>query len=215
MSSYEKDAWDETGDMGNGILGAHLKCAKGRWLLDDKDAANAQICVIMESASTGQVLWQDGKIVDRDIGRIEDGFAPPRQLHNGWNPYTSFQAVRADEEAIGELVTFTSSSWGGRNAFQRLVNPYRLKQRRQFPICQLGTKERGDENRNIDPVFKIIGWSDRSNFGELLAPPDNSDRGGGAQAAIENRAAKTSAATIELQATKPRTAELIGDDIPF
>jgi hypothetical protein len=51
-----------------------LKCAKGRWLLDEQDIptgnTGAKICVIMESASTGQVLRQDSKIVERDIGRI-------------------------------------------------------------------------------------------------------------------------------------------------
>jgi hypothetical protein len=173
--SYERDAWDETGDMGNGIEGQHLKCAKGRWLLDDEEIetgnSGIKICVIMESTVVGQILWQDKKIIERDTGKISDGFVQPRQIMEGWNPYVAFQAVRADEGNIGELVTFTSSSWGGRHAFQSLVNPYRLKQRRQFPIVILGTEERGDKNDNVDPTFKIVGWSDRGNFGELLAPP--------------------------------------------
>jgi hypothetical protein len=121
------------------------------------------------------------------------------QNRPGWNPYTAVLAVRADEKALGELVTFTSASWGGRNAFQKLVNPYRLKQRLQFPICELATRDRGDENRNIDPVFKIVAWSDCGNFADLLPPP------------AEERQA------IEFKpAAKPSTvAELINDDIPF
>jgi hypothetical protein len=104
---------------------------------------------------------------------MNDGFVPPRpaDLSLGWNPYIAFQAVRADEEHLGDLVTFTSSSWGGYYAFQRLINPWRLKKRLQFPIVLLDTKERGDENRNIDPVFKIVGWSGRENFSELPPPP--------------------------------------------
>jgi hypothetical protein len=201
MTIYERDAWDQAGDMDNGIIGAHLKCSKGHWSLDDRDIDNAglRICVIMPSAVTGQVLWQDRKIAERDIGRIHDGYAPPREIRLGWNPYTSFLCVRADEKALGELLTFTSSSWGGRNAFQKLVNPYRLKQRRQFPICELATRERGDENRNVDPLFKIVGWSDCGNFADLLPPPDKEPQ------AIEFRPA------VEQQ----RTAELIDDDIPF
>jgi hypothetical protein len=169
--SYERDAWDETGDMSNGIEGAHLKCAKGTWLLDDVEIDNdARICVIMESATVGEVRWHDRRIVDRNVGRIADGHTPPQHITEGWNPYTSFLAVRADESHRGELVTFTSSSWGGRYAFQRLVNPFRLKERQQFPICALAAKARGDANGNIDPVFRIVGWSNRGNFQDLLAP---------------------------------------------
>jgi hypothetical protein len=173
--TYERDAWDETGDQGNGILGEHLKCAKGKWLLNDTEVevgeGGAKICVIMDSSVVGEVLWSDGKIADRRVGRIADGFVPPRNVEDGWNPYIAFQAVRADDEHLGELVTFTSSSWGGRFAFQNLVNPYRLKQRKQFPLCVLETKPRHDVNGNIDPVFKIVAWSDRENFLELLPPP--------------------------------------------
>ena len=95
----------------------------------------------MDTATVGQVLWLDRKIEEHDVGRISDGFVPPRSITEGWNPYVAFQAVRADDGYLGELVTFTSSSWGGRYAFQSLVNPYRLKQRRQFPICVLGTRK--------------------------------------------------------------------------
>ena len=96
-------------------------------------------------------------------------------------------------------MTFTSSSWGGRNAFQKLVNPYRLKQRRQFPICELATKERDDENRNIDPSFRIIGWSDCGNFADLLPPPAEEHK------ALEHKP------PVKQQST----AELIDDSIPF
>jgi hypothetical protein len=200
--THECDAWDETGNMSNGIEGQHLKCAKGRWLLDDNEIvtgeAGIKIGIVMESAIVGEVLWQERKIADRHVGLIAHGHVPLRQISEGWNPYVAFQAVRADEGHIGELVTFTSSSWGGRFAFQAIVNPYRLKQRRQFPICLLMTKERGDANGNVDPVFKIVGWSDCQNFQELLPAP------------IEPQAAK-----ISFAPKQPSSAELIDDDIPF
>lgn len=82
--TYERDAWDEVGDQGNGILGQHLKCAKGKWLLDDSEIevgeGGARICVIMKSATVGEILWSDGKIADRRIGRVADGFVPPRNV---------------------------------------------------------------------------------------------------------------------------------------
>jgi hypothetical protein len=82
------------------------------------------------------------------------------------------------------------------------VNPYRLKERRQFPICVLGTKERGDENRNIDPVFKIVSWSDRGNFQELLPPPIAP-------------AAEAIAYSPPATPAKLNLAEVINDEIPF
>src|ERR1700732_3558096 len=128
--TYERDAWDETGDQGNGIEGQHLKCAKGRWLLDDEEIetgdAGLRFCVIMDTATVGEIKWHEKKIVERNIGRISDGFVPPRSITEGWNPYVAFQAVRADGDHLGQLVTYTSSSWGGRYAFQSLVNPFRL-----------------------------------------------------------------------------------------
>jgi hypothetical protein len=200
--TYERDAWDETGDQGNGIEGSHLKCAKGRWLLDDAEIETGEngfkLCLILDTTIVGEILWQDQKIVEREIGRIADGFIPPKRVQPGWSPYVAFQGVRADDEHLGELVTFTSSSWGGRYAFQSLVNPFRLKQRMQFPIAILGTKERGDANGNIDPVFKIVGWSNRENFQELLPPPVE------AQAAI-----------AFAPAAKKAAAEIVNDEIPF
>jgi hypothetical protein len=213
MTIHQRDAWDETGDMSNGILGQHLKCAKGKWLLDDVGIETGdggmKICVVMDSAVVGQVLWQDQKIVERNVGRIADGFVPPRSVMDGWNPYVAFQAVRADENHRGDLITFTSSSWGGRFVFQNLVNPFRLKQRLQFPICSLGTKERGDANGNIDPVFKLVGWSARGNFQELLPP-----------SAVEAPALEYSYDPANdippARDSEPASlAEVLNDDIPF
>jgi hypothetical protein len=177
MSTYERDAWDEFSSSGNDIQGQWLRCAKGHWTLDKEDApagdGGIKIAVIMESASAGQILWEGGKITGRSVGQISSGFVPPTKatLIPGWNPYIAFQCVRADDECLGDLLTFTASSWGGFYAFQTLTKPWLLKGRRQFPICVLSSKDRGDVNGNVDPVFKIVAWSARENFTDLLPPP--------------------------------------------
>jgi hypothetical protein len=51
MSTYEKDAWDDFGDSGNGIEGQWLKCTKGHWLLD-KESVRPVI--------TGLFVWGCG-----------------------------------------------------------------------------------------------------------------------------------------------------------
>jgi hypothetical protein len=208
--THERDAWDVAGDSGNGIEGQHLKCAKGKWLLDEVEIETAggglKFCPIMETATVGEVLWQDQKIIERNVGRLSDGFVPPTpaNITEKWNPYTSVVGVRCDAGHLGDLLTFTSSSWGGWFAFQRLINPWRLKGRAMFPVVTLSTKERHDENRNIDPVFKHAGWSDRENFAELLPP-----------AAIK---APAIAFVPEMDVKSPQKqslADALNDDIPF
>jgi hypothetical protein len=90
---YERDAWDVLADQSNGIVGERLKCAKGKWLLDDAPVSdNLKIVVIMDSATLGEVLWVGGQIAEHHVGRIADGFIPRRQLTDGYNPHTSFQS---------------------------------------------------------------------------------------------------------------------------
>jgi hypothetical protein len=76
---YERDAFDEAGDDGNGIVGEHLKCPKGTLMLGDKPISpGSKFCIIMESAIVGEVVWKDGKIVERDTGRMADGKRSPK-----------------------------------------------------------------------------------------------------------------------------------------
>lgn len=200
-NEYERDAFDEAGDDGNGIVGEHLKCPKGIWMLGEKPIpAGSKFCIIMDSAIVGEVRWKDGKIVERDTGRMADGKRAPKhgQVAEGRNPYIAFQVVRADEDNLGDLATFTGASWGAQYAFQNLINPWRLKGRKPLPICALETKDRNDENRNINPVFKIVGWSDRENFTELLPPP-----------------VTPSSAAISFAPKQETAAEIVSDEIPF
>jgi hypothetical protein len=70
--------------------------------------------------------------------RFQGGF--PNGLSEGFSPYTSVLLL---VESSGLLGTFTSSSWGGRNACSNLVAQFRMN-RSVFPIITLGTKPRGD-----------------------------------------------------------------------
>jgi hypothetical protein len=44
----------------------------GPFLKAREIALGTKVCVIMESAIVGEVLWSEGKISDRNIGRMED-----------------------------------------------------------------------------------------------------------------------------------------------
>lgn len=168
-------AWDQIDNQSNGIIGQRLKCTKGLWTLDGDEIETGdegvKVCALIESATIGWIKWGEDGIEDRDICRPADNFVPKFQCPEGWNPYTALTFVRVDEGGQGQLCTFTSSSWGGKKALTKLISQYRLMRYVRFPICVLETKPRNDKNGNIDPVFKVVGWADRSNFGDICGVP--------------------------------------------
>jgi hypothetical protein len=197
------DPWQQTLDQHGGIEGLHLKCAKGTWKLDDFDLETGdnglKVCVLMPTAKRGAVLWgEERTISEQRVGRYEAGFVE-QKITSPWSPYTSFLGVCADKDHRGQLITFTSSSWGGRSAFEKLIGPYVGRGKTHFPVCTLGSKPMAhDPNGNIDPVFSIADWAPRGGFEELLPPPVN---------LLE--------APHPAELPKPRTVDIIDDDIPF
>jgi hypothetical protein len=176
MTNNMVDPWVETLTASGGIEGLHLKCAKGVWYLDGVQiavgAGGLKIVIIMPTATHGAVKWQDQEIIGRTpLQRYEDAAPSSDFLEEGWNPYTQFLCVGADEKHIGQLMTFTSSSWSGRRAFKDQIGPYLRKAKRQFPIVTLGSKpRRNDPNGNIDPTFAIVDWAARGDFADMLLP---------------------------------------------
>jgi hypothetical protein len=175
---YERSAWDEAADQDNGIVGSHFKCAKGQYLLDEIEVPigknGIKICWLMPTLVTGQVLWANQKIVQRETGLMDAGQRMPRtrdDITPGWNPYVAITGIRQDGPLAGEFVTFTSTSWGGLFAVKSLISPYRFRSWKQFPNCTFETEPRGDANGNVDPRFRIEAWKDRTCFRELLAEP--------------------------------------------
>jgi hypothetical protein len=188
--------WKTAASQISGIEGAHVKCGKGIWTMDGEPLETgpdgARFAVIMPTARIGIIKWVDSKPAEMRVGLIDDGFVSPESPDDSWSQYTEVLVVFVDEKHKGAIGTFTSSSWGGRFAFLKLLKPF--ARTGAFPICTLSTQPRNnDVNRNIDPVFAISGWADQSKFAAfspapMIAGPD--------------------------LPTAP-IAELIDDDIPF
>jgi hypothetical protein len=189
--------WKETASKAGGPEGIHVKCSKGIWTGDgvplETGPDGARFAVIMTTARVGIVKWIDGKPAEMDVGLIEDGFVSPDAPDESWNQYTEVLVVFVDAKHKGAIGTFTSSSWGGRFAFWKLVKPF--ARTGAFPICTLSTKPRNDVNKNVDPVFVISGWADKSEFASFGAVP--------------------MIAGPDLPEVGTPIAELINDDIPF
>lgn len=195
MSNYKY--FDALADETSGIVGAHLKCTKGEWTLDGEPIQDDfRVAVIIDTAEVGEVRWEGGRIVERRVGLLKQGAMPPTEkCEEGWCPYTSILCV---DEGRG-YCTFTSSSWGGLKALKALLKPFQLAGHARFPICALGKKERhNDKNGNVDPTFRITGWTARENFRDLL--PDEPP----ALSFVE-----------PLGDDQVQSKELISDEIPF
>ena len=176
---YEKsDPWQEAANNSGGIEGIHVKFGKGCWTVDNDEVQTGEdgfrLCVLMDTAAHAEVKWNNDRTKTlRRLNRYAV-VAPSRELLElGWLPYTIFQCSGASGNYIEQLMTFTSSSWGGRLAFQALIRPWLQRGRLEFPICTLGSKpKKNDVNCNIDPVFKNVGWAPRSDFTPMLPPDD-------------------------------------------
>jgi hypothetical protein len=174
----KNDPWQEALDSGGGIQGSLLKFVKGVWSVDDDAVETGEdgirLNILMETAQHGSVLWgNDRTIIHRRLQRYADAPPSKESLKAGWAPYTQVRCIGASGIYSGQMMTFSSSSWGARHAFFTLIHPYMLRRKLEFPICTLGSRpKKNDVNGNFDPVFTIVGWAPRVDFAAILPPDD-------------------------------------------
>ncbi len=134
----------------------------------------------MSEIWTGWVRWFDSRPVEHRIARLID--RPPRvtradlghldksvweaDLHdNARDPWAQTERMVMRETGDnGDLVTFTTSSTGGRVALAKLCGIFNRESKKhesQWPVVQLDT-ETYTHNRYGEiakPVFHITGWA--------------------------------------------------------
>jgi hypothetical protein len=165
------NAWENIAE--SNIEGALLQCRRGDWSLDDKPLTTGRdgvrIVLLMDTTVLGEVLFSAGEKVDERVGRPEDGFEPAKKLEPGWSPSTWIVCVGASDDIRDRIMTFRSSSWGGRRA-DLLAVPTRA-----FPIVYLDTvKKDRSGNDVIDPLLIVERWVPRETFAAPSLPkPEN------------------------------------------
>jgi hypothetical protein len=120
----------------------------------------------MPTLQTGSVEWGDGKIIYLNADHATRAGIPP--VEAGRLPYTSVMLL--DES--GTVLTFSSSSWGGRNACEALIPQYRMQGQTMLPVVSLGSRPRNNAYGTIDPQFVVKDWTPRSKFSEILRPEE-------------------------------------------
>lgn len=176
-TQYE-NPWLEAAAEGGNELGKLPKFVKGEWTIgDDAVADNAEYVAHIDQAIRGWVKFDDGKVVERIIGKIADGFKPPRRENLPDNDPANWHEKDADGEprdpwvaqwflpligvATGDVVTFVTGSKGGISAVADLCRVYGNKQRDGLrPIVALRTRsyKHKQYGRIETPDLPIVGW---------------------------------------------------------
>jgi hypothetical protein len=154
---------------------------------EEKIACGTKLAAVMDSLQVGYQLWQDSRPADAVMGRIVDGFIPPRRETLGhldkskWEAFDdgrprdpwqfTNQIVLADLENDGELFTFSTSSRGGLDAIGQLCLKHgeHIRQRpNEAPIITLEVGSYQHSNRAYGeirfPIFRIVDWVPAKNL---------------------------------------------------
>jgi hypothetical protein len=179
------------------LIGDHIRPKGNTWYrAGEIVSANALFIVLMLTMRMGQVRWEDNRIVDL-LADFVVKIGIPEDIRDGYNPYSS--VLLLDEDGL--FCTFSSSSWGGRNALRELIGPYRLTGQQMFPRATLGTRIRHNQYSTVDPVFVVKDWVPRAKFAALIG-----DGGSYSPALLPQPRAEFDGKS---------SAEILGDEIPF
>lgn len=170
------------------IVGKLLKFSKGDWLAGEHNeeiAVGTKFLVNMDELLIGWTRWAEGRPSDQIMGKVSEGYAPPRRTELGdddkgeWevdnqgqprDPW-QFGNVLLMQDTAGQLFTFTTSSRGGLNAIGSLCKDYGKAMRQrpdEYPVIEIGTDSYMHPNKALGriktPTLKIVGWKAKSTF---------------------------------------------------
>lgn len=172
------------------IVGHLLKFSKGEYFCgqeNDEVAIGTQFVANMDEMLAGWIRWQDNKPTDHVMGKVSDGYQPPRRNELGdddkrqWETdlkgeprdpwqFSNYLLLKGTGDD-SELYTFTASSKGGLNALGDLCKVYgtAMAQRpNEYPVIELGVNAYDHPNRALGrikvPTFKVVGWKPKNVF---------------------------------------------------
>jgi hypothetical protein len=176
------------------IVGQLLKFSKGDYLVgedNDEVPLGTRYIVNMDELLVGWIRWSENRPTDQVMGKVSDGYQPPRRNELGDNdkaqwetdtdgrerdPWQFSNYVLFKGDGDGELYTFTTSSRGGLNAIGDLCKSYgkAVRQRPdQYPVVAIGSGSYQHPNRDYGrikyPTFEIVNWVSKDVFAEDVA----------------------------------------------
>jgi hypothetical protein len=167
-----------------------MKFSKGDYVAGksaDEIPVGSEYIALPKTLTTGYVGWENGAPTDRIMGRVVDGFVPPRKAdlpqrdQSTWerddrgeprDPYAlTNEMVFVNRHDQSEIYTFTTSSRGGVSAIGLLAKAYGARMRShptEVPIVKLAVDSYLHSNRAFGrikvPKFDVVGWTDEKPF---------------------------------------------------
>jgi hypothetical protein len=179
ITQQHSNPWLEAAAESGNETGPLLKFVKGTWVIgDDALKDGTEFVAHIDQLIRGWVKFEDGRVVDRIIGKIADGFKPPKREDLSDADPASWTEKNADDGKLrdpwtqqwflpligvesGELVTFVTGSKGGIGAVADLCRVYGHRQQHGLlPIIALKTRSyRHKQYGKIEtPDFQVVGW---------------------------------------------------------
>jgi hypothetical protein len=165
-------------EEGANELGTLVKYTKGLYhMKDDEVPLGTEFIAHVEHWVRGYVKFKGGSLIEHRVGRVTDGFVVPtrEELDDTdptlWekspsgepkDPWTKQSYLPLEDLASGEIVTFVSGSFGGRQAISKLCSQAsRHLATMGLPIIALGTESYKHKayGRTDKPVFNIVRWA--------------------------------------------------------
>lgn len=179
------ESYGATASM-NSITGTLIKFSKGDWVMGQEEeevpAGMEFVCDMMQF-NIGWTKWVDNKPVAQHMGKLVEGFTPPRRpdlgdmdeelwetddrgtVRDPWQ-FTNTVILRKPGKSAADdanLFTFSTSSKGGINAMGDLCKAFArmIKEKAEgLPIITLQTTSYKHPvyGKVKKPEFKIVGW---------------------------------------------------------
>lgn len=195
------------------IVGKLLKFSKGDFLAGEDNEEiehGTQFVVNMSTFRVGWQRWFENQPVEQVMGRLEDGYQPPKRDELGHTDQDEWETdsigesrdpwqfsnqvvllahdLELDEGEDG-LFTLAASGKGSINALGLFCKAYGRAMRQhpdEWPIMSIGSDSYQHKKREYGrikfPVYRIVGWAPKSDFPDL---EDNIDDSGPPAAAAQ------------------------------
>lgn len=176
------------------IVGDLLKFSKGEFTTgqnDEEVPEGTRFVANMDELLIGWIKWEDGKPAEHEMGRLVDGYTPPRRKDLGdtdesdWetddkgnarDPWQFANYLLMKEEDGDKLFTFTTQSKGGLGAIGELCKVYGKEMRQrpdEYPIIALKISSYRHSNKAYGkvyvPVLEVVGWAPKGDFTAPMA----------------------------------------------
>jgi hypothetical protein len=174
-----------------------LKFKKGEYFIgEEKVLLHTQYVAHPEAWTKSWIKFEGSKVVDRRLYFVARGEKPPEREdlddadRSTWSvgldgkphdPWQQQYLLPLEDPTSGEVVVFTTGSFGGKRAVGELCSAWAKREKRGGhgqPLVQLhrGEMQTKKFGKVPTPEFRIVGWSDTAGDASLEPPPATSEK---------------------------------------